>query len=474
MRRKISIKYSFFLLILSIVFLSAVNLEAVPVDSSFSSMKVVPINWAHFGRYFRRNKDIKQSRRILANAVRYNLGWIVKTFKIDKSRGLYIINHYGEQGIRPPASVCYGVAVGLQCADLNAVELGLSRKEAFNRIGKLIKGVAAVYKSNQPDGKGWGRGWQTALWATFVGQGAWMIWDSLDIETQKMVQTVVVNEADHFIPPDYRVPYWTSPDGHVNTPGDTKAEENAWNATLLQLAVAMMPNHPHVKEWKRVCSELMLSASSQQRDLENNEIVDGKPVKDWLHGFNVRDDGAVVNHHIIHPDYIVSLLNLTARTYLVQSLVGESVPGASLWHHRFIYQSLIKLAWSSPPYEAPGGTMYIPGKAEIYYPQGTDWTKDKFDPYYLADVNAHLLGWDKGLTHKVGDWMRIRASRILVMQSNYNDGHTFPATESSQRPGCEQTLAWHAGDAYLLFWLHAHHAISDTQESGRTWISGVW
>ena len=139
-----------------------------------------------------------------------------------------------------------------------------------------------------------------------------MLWDKLDAETHKMVQTLVIDEADRFIAPGYKVPYWTAPDGHVNTPGDTKAEENAWNATILQLAVAMMPHHPHIERWKHICSELMISAFSLKSDLQNDKIVDGKPVRDWLHGFNVRDDGAVINHKLPIPFGQVIIYNFAA------------------------------------------------------------------------------------------------------------------------------------------------------------------
>ena len=39
--------------------------------------------------------------------------------------------------------------------------------------------------------------------------------------------------------------------------------------------------------------------------------------------------------------------------------------------------------------------MYIPGKAELYYPMGTDWSRFRFGVYYRADTYADLFGWDK-------------------------------------------------------------------------------
>jgi hypothetical protein len=458
-------------LVFTISLLSIQTVRAkVMADSSIQQDQVVAINWKRFGKSFKADKYIQQSRQMLSNAARYNLNWIVRTLKVNTNRGVYVIDNYNENGIRPSASVCYGIAVALKCANLNNEELRVSREEAYRRILMLIKGVVEGYKANQSDGNGWGKGWQTALWASLVGQGAWMLWDDLDPETRKMVQTMVIEEADRFIASDYKVPFWTSPEGIVNTPGDTKAEENAWNATILQLAVAMMPNHPHVIKWKLVCSELMISAFSLKRDLQNNRIVDGKPVKDWLHGFNVSDDGAVINHNIVHPDYTVTV-TLNTRTFLTQSLAIQPVSQGAQMNAPFIYQSLTKHVWSSPPYKIPGGPMYIPGKAEVYYPQGTDWSKYRFDIYYLMDVNAFILGWDKGIKNKARDWMEIRANRILAMQARHSDGHMFTHEEYPTYPGCEQMVAWQIGDAYLLLWLHAHHSLAGSKQSVHQWLS---
>jgi hypothetical protein len=270
---------------------------------------------------------------------------------------------------------------------------------------------------------------------------------------------MVVEEANRFILPDYRVPYWTAPDGHVNTPGDTKAEENAWNSEILQLAIAMMPEHPHAEAWKRVCYELMISSFALKSDLRNEQIIDGKPVKDWLHGYNVRDDGAVVNHKRIHPDY-TSSITLKTRSFLIQPLALQPVFEGASFNLPFIYRSFQEQVWASPPYESPGGTMYIPGKVELYYPQGTDWSKHRVDIYYLLDVNAHLLGSDKGLKHKAVDWLRLRAARIEAMQARHSDGKMYAQEEFTTYPGCEQMAAWQLSDAYLFFWHHSHKAVA--------------
>jgi hypothetical protein len=96
--------------------------------------------------------------------------------------------------------------------------------------------------------------WQSALWATTLCQAGWLLWDQLDPPSRRLIAEIAQFEADRFLVPGYRVPYWNGKGG------DTKAEENAWNSMVLQVAAAMMPRHAHAPGWRRVCSELMVSA----------------------------------------------------------------------------------------------------------------------------------------------------------------------------------------------------------------------
>lgn len=420
---------------------------------------VVPVSWSRFHRASPAGYDETQAQNILQTATRYNLAWFPTVYKQSSDGTLYRPPNMEEHGIRPGASLLYGAAVLLRTGPYDADETGMSREEAVSRLRRLARGLVATHKVNAPDGKGWGDQWQSAHWAALMGQGIWMLWDEMDPDIREMTRNVVEHEADRFIAPGYKVPYWTAPDGHVNFPGDTKAEENSWNAMILQLAVAMLPHDARAAAWKRVGSELMVSAFSLKSDLENPETVDGLPVKDWLHGFNVRDDGAVINHNIIHPDYTATP-TLQLRAYLTQSLAGQSIPRSAAFNAPFIYRSFSLHAWPSPPYLAPGGPMYIPNRAEVYYPQGTDWSRYRFDIYYLFDAFADVLGWDKGLKQSALSYMRLRGARLQAMQARHPDGHAWTKAEATGAYPNDSMLAWQMGDACLLLWLRANDALS--------------
>ncbi len=437
--------------------------QTKPPTATTATPPVTPINWRLFRRPAPQDAEYQAGRRILLNNAHHNLQWITETYKRDAARKMYLVTQTDEQGTRRPASAVYGLAVLLKTNNYDAASVGgVSPSEAVTRTVELIKGIAANHVANQTDSTKphWGNQWQSALWAALLGHAGWLLWDDLDSDTQAMIARLVEHEANRFIAPGYKVPYWANPDGHINTPGDTKAEENAWNACLLQLALAMMPHHPHFDRWREVANELMISSFALQKDVQTNTTrVEGRTVKDWLHGYNVRDDGAVINHNRLHPDYM-STPTMSLRTYLVQPLAGQKPYKTSLLNADFIYRVFVTTAWPSPPNKAPGGTIYQTGQAEVYYPTGTDWSPHRLDIFYIYDVFAQTLKLDTDLPKgKHGqDWAKLRAERMLAMQARFPDGRMFAPGEYESYPGREQMVGWQIGDVLLLRWLQAQKA----------------
>ncbi len=434
--------------------------------------EVTPIAWRHFRAtpHSKPRSDLEQSRQLLQNAVRYNLGWMKATYPGAAAGIAPITVRPGseEAVIRPPASAVLAVATALKCGAYDEKMMGVSREEAISRTVGLINALCTVHIPNLSGAGGtpgyslrrWGSSWQSALWTTFIGQAGWMLWDDLDASARVQLANVVSTEADRFIAPGYKVIYWKTVAGKENFAGDTKAEENAWNAMEVQLACAMMPRHPHAAAWRRICSELMISAFANQQDaLSNEQIIDGKPVKDWLHGFNLREDGGVVNHGIVHPDYMTAVV-FNLRSFLVQSLARQQVSQTASFNAPIIYATLVNHQWPSPPFLGPGGTIYQPGKVELYYPQKTDWSRYRFDIYYLMDLNADAFGLDKDLPHKAREWFPLRAQRLQEMQARHPDGHLYDPGEFDTYQGREQLAAWQFSDAYLLLWLKAQGKLS--------------
>lgn len=429
-----------------IVLCLAIAPQSPATAPSDAARYVVPIDWQRFDASKTLAPETQRVARLLNTSLRYCLAWADKTYQALPDIDGYVIEDMREFGIRMPSSVAISTAIALKTGAYDEKLTGLPSKDATARALRLVRGVVSKHKVNTT-GQSWGDVWQSALWATAAGQAAWLLWDDLDEPTRRMAAAMVEFEADRFLRPGYKVPYWNGKGG------DTKAEENAWNAMIHQLAVAMLPRHPHGAAWKRIASELMVSAYAGRDDWESNPtLIDGRPVKEWLNGYNLRDDGAVVNHKIIHCDYM-SCITLNLRAYLTLPLAGRPVPQSARFNADRVYRTLVEHAWPSPPYEAPGGTMYIPGRPEVYYPQGTDWSRFRFDLFYSVDTFADVLGLDKGLPHRAIEWLPIRGQRLVEMQARHPDGHLYAQGEFDTYRGAEQETAWIFADTLLLDWL---------------------
>src|SRR5690606_14105697 len=132
----------------------------------------------------------------------------------------------GEGSIRPPGSEALALATSVATGVYDPEVTGFSEQHARDVAIRLLTSIAYYHRVNSPNG--WGNAWQSALWAYNAAFAGWLLWDDLAPDDRRLVERMVVAEADRFL--HYEVPYYQAPDGTVITPGDTKAEENAWNA----------------------------------------------------------------------------------------------------------------------------------------------------------------------------------------------------------------------------------------------------
>ena len=176
--------------------------------------------------------------------------------------------------------------------------MGRTRDEAILYADWLVRSIACQHVAVTPGG--WGAGWQTAHWATLAGEAAWLIWDRLTPQTREYVAQMVVYEADVRL--TRPVEYWADATGTIVSEGDTKAEEDAWNAALLELAVTMMPTHPQAKNWRRKAVDLEVAAYASLSDI-NSAVVDQRRHRSptGSTGANAYDDGTVENHRSSTP-----------------------------------------------------------------------------------------------------------------------------------------------------------------------------
>ena len=136
---------------------------------------------------------------------------------------------------------------------------GRSRDDAIRYADFLVRSIACEHVAVTPGG--WGASFQTAHWATLTGEAAWLLWDRLTPQTREYVAQMLAYEADDQT--TRPVEYWADASGTVVSRGDTRAENDSWNSAALELALSMMPTHPHAANWRRKAVDLEVAAYSR-------------------------------------------------------------------------------------------------------------------------------------------------------------------------------------------------------------------
>ncbi|HEX7187930.1 MAG TPA: VCBS repeat-containing protein [Actinomycetes bacterium] len=410
---------------------------------------------------------IYQVRASLLESERYLLGaqYLERWFPSRFQRFTDILSRMPvqEYAVRRPAMAALTTAVAARTKAHSDASAGRTRDEAIRYTDWLVRSIACEHVAVTPGG--WGADWQTAHWAMLTGQAAWLVWDYLTPQTREYVAQMVVYEADRrlMISPEY----WANSIGAVVDPGDTKAEENSWNAGILELAVVMMPKHAQAKNWRRRAVDLETAAYARFSDNNSTTVVNGVPLQERLDGSNIYDDGTLENHRVIHPDYMTNIQQSWWAADLA-GLAGRFVPEAAFHNGALVYGAIssvnLPAGGASPangaPYDPPGGTMYRPGSNDIYYPQGSVWGTVRRAHFVSFDAHALAYGLDSATPWAAGDALaqHVAGQHALVANNGTGDGRTYsfdPVVANSQENynGREEYAASQLAAAWLALYV---------------------
>lgn len=243
--------------------LFSLKLAAAIATAETPARWVVPIDWSAFDSQQVPTDDFSTKLvTLLQRQSKYTLREIARDYNVETDMPGHEGQEYyypyvkypnsPEWSLRPLGTFALSTAIMLKTGIYDEEQAGVERAEALRRVELALRGIAYTHRANRKSGRNWGGRcgnrtcWQAAYWASLAGQAAWMTWDELSDETREVVANMIEYEADSFR--DYQVPYTFASDGTSQKPGDSKSEENAWNARLVALAQAMMPDHPHVAE----------------------------------------------------------------------------------------------------------------------------------------------------------------------------------------------------------------------------------
>lgn len=284
----------------------------------------------------------------------------LKPWDKDPRAKLVTDGRHTEHGIRPNAQPMSGFAAVARWSP-DAAE----REAALADLVALLRFVAATHDAGPltaSDGKKWKDQWQSALWAQYAGMAAWIVWDRLDADLRAQVEAMVGHEADRFLdaPPPFQILR------------DTKAEENAWNASVVSLAACMFPDHPRAAARHEAAVRWHLSSFLTAADAASDRVVDGRPLRDWKLGANVHPDYTMENHDRVHPSYM-GTITLNQIAHLAYRWAGRPAPEALDFNTKPVYE-LLKF------FSHPDGRMH--------FPDGQDWELHRLTPMVHAIMNV--------------------------------------------------------------------------------------
>ncbi len=225
--------------------------------------------------------------------------------------------------------------------------------------------------------------WESSLWAMSLAYSSYFLRDELT-ETQKgyiynMIKAECNYELGRMIPTGYA--------------GDTKAEENGWEADILACALGLYPDDALAPRWYARLREFAVNSYSQADDAGDDTVIDAdyddKTVKDLFKGKNLYDDYTLQNHNYFHTSYQNVVMQELGEAHLAMLLFQGKNPK---WTTRALMHNNQKvmdevLCWLAL------------ADGELAMPNGNDWSMFLYDQIasyataacFLRDPNALML-----------------------------------------------------------------------------------
>jgi hypothetical protein len=349
---------------------------------------------------------------------------------------LTLDNRYLEYAVRRPGNAAFSVALARATgafdapadpADPAAAAPAVDDAVADGYVDWWVRSVACQHVSVTPGG--WGNGQQTALWAYVTGAAAWYSWARQPAQVRGYVAAMVGYEAQRVL---FRpIEYWKDRTGAFVDParaGDTSAENVSWDGMVLALAAAMMPTNLSAPRWRAALVQRGLASFARPADLTRAVPVNGIVPSTFLRGTNANDDGTVINHGRLNPDYMAAVAQNWTSALTLRA--GRSAVPVALWTNGApTYTALRALTFPAdlfPTAPDPRGPIYQ-ADGSLYYPAGNSWGAARRGIWVATDAQAAALGVDPaaaGLIPSSG-FLDLHARGQRALQARFADGRSY-------------------------------------------------
>jgi hypothetical protein len=248
------------------------------------------------------------------------------------------------------------LAVLARCGQGLEQNLGLGSEQLERRAAAIISAWVPAYFTDARD-QVWKR-FSAGRFMYLLSISAWLVWRHLAPRVQRLTLELLAGEADRYLPEPAPAQLFD----------DTQAESNSWTGGGLASISCFLRQHPRQPQWEDKAREYLISAFATQEDVVSEQVVDGRPLRHWLHGPNAFQDHTVENHGIVHPDYMTAVSE-GMRCAIAYHMAGLPVPQAASFNSQQVLDRLLQLA--------------LPD-ATLLYVQGTDYTPRRVDSLFQA------------------------------------------------------------------------------------------
>ena len=220
--------------------------------------------------------------------------------------------------------------------------------------------------------------WESSLWAMSVAYSAFFQWDRLSDTQKGYVKALLKAECNYEL-------HRSIPTGYA---GDTKAEENGWEADVLAATLGLFPDDELAPQWFARLREFAVNSYSHADDALNHTIIDPDydqtTVADLYLGQNLYDDYTLQNHNYFHTSYQNVVIQELGEAALALKLFQTTLYGKEKWKTNALMHNNDKVQK-----EVLNWLALADG--ELAMPNGNDWSLFLYDQITSYSTNACFL-----------------------------------------------------------------------------------
>ena len=371
-----------------------------------------------------------------------------------------------ERGVRPNADL------SMVCAFLAKYGKGkvtLSEGVTWDKIEDMaMKSLVFAYSTHKANklkvcagNNYWGSTstsdavWESSLWAMSVAYSAFFQWHKLNDAQKNYIYQLLKAECNYEL-------YRDIPTGFD---GDTKAEENGWEADVLAATLGLFPNDPLAQKWFQRLREFAINSYSQKDDATDDTVIDpdydSTTVRDLYRGQNLYDDYTLQNHNYFHTSYQNVVIQELGEAALALKLFQKELHGTERWKTNALMHNNDKVMQEVLYWLALSD-------GELAMPNGNDWSLFLYDQITSYSTNACFLRDPHALMLENLAYRMIKARQQTTTERLKADGDTSKAGSWLLRADVGARRMGVQAHRVMMTWL-MHEVLSTASLSPTRW-----